>query len=264
MKKCEFCEKEYIGKNGKINLLKHLKYCLKNPNSEKYKCEKCGKEFDKRHSLLGHYTYCGKDYKKCDICGVSYVKENHVCIIKNKKTSCKYCGKIFDNGLKLGGHVTRCDLNPNRVETNRKTSESMKNKTLSIETKKKISDSRIKFLIANPNKVPYIVNHSSKMSYPEKLFKNGLEESNINGWIYNFRNGIYQYDFAFPELKIDVEIDGQTHNTEKVKKIDERRDTFSKKDGWIVIRFTSKEVKENLISCINKLKEVIKNKKNGK
>ncbi len=61
---------------------------------------------------------------------------------------------------------------------------------------------------------------------------------------------------------LDVEIDGSTHLTEKVKKIDERRDNWSKEQGWIVVRFTAKEIKENVTRCINILKEVISKKVN--
>ena len=127
-------------------------------------------------------------------------------------------------------------------------------KTLSPETRDKISKSRIKYLMNNPDKVPYLINHSSKKSYPEQLFENALISSEITGWEYAFRNGIYEYDFAFPEKKIDVEIDGGTHLSEKVKKIDERRDIFSKSQGWTVLRFTADEVKKDIIKCINILK----------
>ena len=124
-------------------------------------------------------------------------------------------------------------------------------------TKEKISQARIKYLTENPDKVPYLMNHSSKKSYPEQLFENALISSSINGWIYAFRNGIYEYDFAFPELKIDVEIDGGTHRSEKVKKIDERRDAFSKSQGWAVLRFPADKVKKDIISCINILQSII-------
>lgn len=51
---------------------------------------------------------------------------------------------------------------------------------LSEETKNKISKSRKKYLIENPDKVPYLLNHSSKgPSYPEsyfeKIFKDKLK-----------------------------------------------------------------------------------------
>lgn len=131
------------------------------------------------------------------------------------------------------------------------------NRKHSEETKKKISKSRIKYLQENPDKVPYIINHSSKKSYPEQIFENALISSNITGWIYGYRHSIYEYDFAWPELKIDVEIDGSTHLSDKVKKIDERRDIFSISKGWKVIRFTANDIKTDVISCINKLKTVL-------
>lgn len=51
---------------------------------------------------------------------------------------------------------------------------------------------------------------------------------------------------------IDVEIDGGTHNLDYVKAIDKKRDRFSKKNGWKVIRFTAKEVLNDLDGCIEK------------
>ncbi len=122
------------------------------------------------------------------------------------------------------------------------------------ETKKKISNARIRYLTAHPDKVPYLINHSSKKSWPEQVFENALISSGISGWKYAYRNGIYEYDFAWVGPKIDVEIDGGTHKSEKVKKIDERRDAFSKSQGWKVIRFEASRVKKDVISCINELK----------
>ena len=120
-------------------------------------------------------------------------------------------------------------------------------------TKQKISQARIKYLNENPDKVPYLINHSSKKSYPEQIFEKALISANITGWKYAYQNGIYEYDFAWPEQKIDVEIDGSTHLSEKVKKIDERRDAFSISKGWTVLRFSADRVKSDVISCINEL-----------
>ncbi len=127
----------------------------------------------------------------------------------------------------------------------------------SQETKDKISKARIKYLIENPDKVPYLINHSSKKSYPETIFENALISANITGWVYAYQKGIYEYDFAWPEQKIDVEIDGSTHNLPKVQKIDMRRDKFSINNGWRVIRFSADRVKKDVIGCINELKQFI-------
>lgn len=215
-----------------------------------YKCNKCGKEFEKKQSYIAHCRVHSGYVKPLKKNSKLYKKRN-----KLQKTICEFCGESFDDGRKLGGHMTHCKLNPKHDEIINNMSKSglARNFSWSDYDKERISNERIKYLTEHPDKVPYKLNHSSKMSYPEKIFKNALESANITGWTYNYQNGIYSYDFAFPELKIDVEIDGSTHTQEKVKKIDERRDLFSKKNGWIVVRFTAKEVKENVLNCINNL-----------
>lgn len=99
--------------------------------------------------------------------------------------------------------------------------------------------------------------HSSQESYPEKRFKQALEEAGIQGWLYKYPAGIYEYDFAFLELKLDVEIDGDTHLNPLVKKKDERRDAWTRSQGWEVLRFTAKDVKKNLGGVIESLKNKI-------
>lgn len=128
----------------------------------------------------------------------------------------------------------------------------------SEETKKKLSEIRIKYLKENPDKVPYLINHSSNKSWPEKIFEGALIKSKIVGWESRYRNGIYQYDIAFPKQKIDVEIDGGTHKTEKVMKIDARRDAWSISEGWTVIRFPAERVKKNLDECILELNSILR------
>ena len=151
-----------------------------------------------------------------------------------RSTICKY--------IKLGLLKKSNTKNINQYRNGHSMSDATKNKLkkyqtgkkMSDEVKKKISDSRIKYLKENPDKVPYKLNHSSKMSYPEKIFYNALVSSKLSGWEYNYQNSIYSYDFAFVKEKIDIEIDGGTHLTEKVKQIDKRRDEFSRQQGWNV------------------------------
>lgn len=213
-----------------------------------YKCKSCEKEFEKRYSYIAH----------CRVHS-GYIRTKKIKEKQKEKTTCIYCDSIFDNGRILGGHMTHCKLNPKHLEICQKMIQSNKNRNFhwSEKDKKRISEIRLKYLNEHPDKVPYKLNHSSKMSYPEKIFKNALEISNISGWTYNYQQGIYSYDFAFLKQKIDIEIDGGTHTQENVKKIDERRDKFSKENNWIVIRFTAKEVKENVINCINQIMKYI-------
>lgn len=238
-----------------------------------YKCKKCDFVCDRQIELAAHGNKHNNQECSCKICGKIFLSlpqlkghlSSHNRKIKTKvekpkkEYKCKFCETTFNNGLSLGGHQTHCKLNPRKNETKDKISKAGMNRKVSDETKLKLSVNKLNYLRNNPDKVPYLLNHSSKMSYPENVFKNALEAADITGWVYNHQNSIYQYDFAFLDKKIDVEIDGGTHLTEKVKKIDKRRDKFSNENGWIVIRFTAKEVKENVIKCIEKLKQILNN-----
>ncbi len=189
----------------------------------------------------------------------------------NKKYNWKLLQEDYDSGLSftdltrkygvVSSSLTKAVKRGDLVSRDRQEafllSKKLKPQKHSEETKKKISEIRLKFLNENPDKVPYLINHSSKKSYPEEVFEKALIASGIEDYIYNYRNGIYQYDFAFPKLKIDVEIDGGTHLTEKVKRIDQRRDLWSEEQGWTVLRFTAREVKTDVITCINKLKSYL-------
>lgn len=120
---------------------------------------------------------------------------------------------------------------------------------LSEETKRKISESRKKFLKEHPDKVPYLLNHYSKGdSYPEQFFDKYL----IN-YIKKYHFETYQLDFAHIEKKIDLEIDGDQHFLDKrIIEHDKRRNLFLIELGWTVIRlrwskFQTKTIEEKII-----------------
>ncbi len=115
------------------------------------------------------------------------------------------------------------------------------------------------YKLASENKIKSRPIWSSR-SYPEREFINALTKNVISGWVCEYRNGRYSYDIAFPELKIDIEIDGKTHNLPSSKESDARRDQFSKEQGWTVLRFPAKRVLEDLNGCIEELKEVLTTK----
>lgn len=126
------------------------------------------------------------------------------------------------------------------------------------EAKRKISARRTAYLKLHPEKVPYRLNHSSKRSIPELIFEKALKEYGLTNFEPEKPMSIYQFDFAFPEERIDVEIDGKLHLTDNVKSIDERRDKWTESIGWRVIRFTASEVCKDVNVCLNKLLEIMK------
>jgi very-short-patch-repair endonuclease len=223
---CIYCGKTYLGGNKKKDVVKHELYCMENPKRIKYSCDICEKKFDKRHGLIAHKKSCGK--------------------IKNKKIKnkvdyiCVYCGCSFENGFKLGGHKVNCKDDPNyEYKKNKKIeklSEIGKNRKLSEETKIKISKSRKEYLDKNPNKVPYLLNHSRKDSYPEIYFEKIFQNNKLELKKY-YRVGRYELDFCIIEKKIDIEIDGDQHYFDKkIVESDKRRNKYLKSLGWDIVR----------------------------
>ena len=109
---------------------------------------------------------------------------------------------------------------------------------MSDEQKKKISESRIKYLKENPDKVPYLLNHSSKESYPEKYFRSIFKKELDEGTLCSeYRVGLYSLDIANVDKKVDFEIDGDQHYLDKkIVESDIKRNEYLKNLGWTMVR----------------------------
>jgi len=171
----------------------------------------------------------------------------------NGNLECCFCQKEFKNIYGITGHLRSCKLNPKYEEFNRKRSVGLTGKKLSLETRKKISETRKRFLNENPNRVPYLLVHSSSKSYLEERFEQLLINNGITGWIYNYSFKRFVLDFSFPEWKLDVELDGQQHTSEWHVNHDLKRDAFLNEHGWNVLRFTHKQVLNEPFECLNKV-----------
>jgi len=69
----------------------------------------------------------------------------------------------------------------------------------------------------------------------------------------------YILDFAFPKEKLNIECDGEYwHEKCKNPEEDKERDEFLKSKGWYVLRFRSKEIKENLPEILETIRLKIK------
>ena len=107
----------------------------------------------------------------------------------------------------------------------------------SEETKKKISEIRKQYLKDHPEEVPYLLNHFSHgLSYPERYFIELFDNENIF-LIDQYRVKNYCLDFACPEKKFYIEIDGNQHYCdEKIIQSDIRRTEFLSDLGWKGLR----------------------------
>jgi len=71
----------------------------------------------------------------------------------------------------------------------------------------------------------------------------------------------YQLDAAIPNMKIGVEADGEIwhNNPEKIAK-DKRRDIELASNGWIILRFTDKELNDHPQDVLNVIMQAIRKK----
>lgn len=64
---------------------------------------------------------------------------------------------------------------------------------------------------------------------------------------------VYYLDFAWPDVKLDVELDGSYHSRPEQQKKDSVRNRFLEERGWCVLRFLNRQV----IRDSTKVQEVI-------
>ncbi|NLH78605.1 MAG: DUF559 domain-containing protein, partial [Acidobacteria bacterium] len=67
----------------------------------------------------------------------------------------------------------------------------------------------------------------------------------------------YKVDLAEPSVKLAIEVDGKTHRLKKWKFLDHRKTEVLTSLGWQVLRFSNKEVDENLSLCVETAMSII-------
>lgn len=136
-----------------------------------------------------------------------------------------------------------------------------KKRTIPDDIRKKISESRKRYLEEHPDQAPYKLNHKSKgESYPEKYFREWLEKENIS-FKQEYHFGVYSFDFLINDF-IDLEIDGSQHYADaRIRKSDEKRDKRAKGNGFVVYRinWSSYQQLEDKEKFLLELKQFIEN-----
>lgn len=228
----------------------------KNSNFNKIQqlyCQYCGKECLSINSLKNHECRCKQNPNKINL---TYVSENNhkgICgWQKRKKNSNKYI-KAKELGL------PKPEISE---ETKQKLSKIWKGRKHSNETKKKISESYKKFLETHPDKIGWIINHSSKKSYAEQYFEEVFINENIP-LKYHKQIGRYELDFYNEDLMKYVEIDGHQHtDSEYAIQHDKERNKYLENLGWNGIRINWSEYQklnfENKQQKIQEIKKFLK------
>ena len=99
---------------------------------------------------------------------------------------------------------------------------------------------------------------SGARSQAERLFVELLTAAAITGWIANHPVGGYVVDFAFPAIKLAVEIDGWAFHHDPVKfQYDRQRQNQLILRGWQILRFTWRDLVERPEHVIRELRRAI-------
>jgi len=95
----------------------------------------------------------------------------------------------------------------------------------------------------------------SNMTDAEKLLWSRLRAKQLKG-IQFYRQriiGNYIIDFYCPKANLIVELDGGQHYTDEGKKKDKMRDDYMINQGYRILRFSDKEIFENLTGVIERI-----------
>jgi len=212
-----------------------------------YKC-KCSLNFKNKGALKIHQKYCNLTEND-----VNKIRE---CYLIDLLSITDLLGKYKDIVgkaiiLKILEDVLRTQSESAKI-AHRLKPEAFKH---SDESKEKMRKSRLKYMKANPEKTAW---RQANLSYPEKLFKNKMEELGMNEKYLIVREySIFPYfiDFAFANEKIAIEIDGSQHELPERKKKDNEKDRLLNNIGWEVIRIPASNVIYDIDNLFNDLLE---------
>lgn len=235
--KCKYCGREI----SKSNLLRHEQSCSVKSNKVSYKldhdgliCQFCGKECKNRNSLCNHERLCRLNPNRQQNVGFDNFNKS---IRAGKET-------VWNKGLTADTdeRVNKCKNSLLDYYKNNKGSWSGRKHT--DDEKRRIGDGVKAYLIANPDMVPYLRNHSSKESYPETYFTDLFKSEGLD-LIYHHRVNTYELDFCDINKKLDIEIDGEQHYLDaKVIESDRKRTEYLENLGWKIFRIRWSEFKK--------------------
>ncbi len=66
----------------------------------------------------------------------------------------------------------------------------------------------------------------------------------------------YKLDIANSEMMVAVEVDGASHTTLERQGQDRKKERFLRGLGWTVLRFSNREVLDNLARCVQMVRSI--------
>jgi very-short-patch-repair endonuclease len=100
-------------------------------------------------------------------------------------------------------------------------------------------------------------------SFPERLLWSKLRNSQLAGWKFRRQHpvGPYFADFACVEVKLIVELDGDTHGQAAQQEHDLKRTVFLESEGWEVMRIWNAHLMENIDGALDGIQDHLEHRK---
>ena len=99
----------------------------------------------------------------------------------------------------------------------------------------------------------------NNMPNAEKILWYQLKGRQLNGFKFRRQFGVGKYivDFYCPEVKLVIEIDGDSHFEPDAIVYDKKRELFIENQGIKVIRFTNNDIYETLDEVIKSINQIL-------
>jgi len=248
-KTCLFC-----GKLFKSTRHRNLDYCSREcvDNSKKRRviriCQICDKEYEVQKYYAGITKYCSI---LCRNKGISRANIGKFAGELNPNYKgmlvkiCQYCGNLFQVYQYRKDTAEHCSISCSKLNTKKETR---------IKIANSIRELQKKYPELHPNHILAQKGHITKI---EKHIKDELVKRKL-AFEFQFKLLSYWIDFAFPESKLAIEVDGKRwHSTDKQIQKDQIRDKRITDLGWIVMRFGEKEIMDNPSLVVDKIEKII-------
>lgn len=101
------------------------------------------------------------------------------------------------------------------------------------------------------------------MPDPERILWSRLRGKQLNGHKFRRQYGVGEYilDFYCVTARLAIELDGDTHYVDGGQDRDRIRDAFLRKAGIKVLRFTNREIRENMDGVLQTIQNLIQGSK---
>jgi very-short-patch-repair endonuclease len=97
----------------------------------------------------------------------------------------------------------------------------------------------------------------NNMAQPEVILWSKLKGKQLDGFKFRRQYGIENFviDFYCPQVKLAIEIDGDSHFSENSQEKDKWRQKIIEKYGINFLRFTNIEINENLTGVLDEIRK---------